>query len=117
MFTQAKSPGPIRELQAWIHENLSKDLSIEKLADKVAMSVRNFTRIFTRETGVTPAKYVEEVRLEYARQQLEQSSDKLERVARERGFGNSLTLRRVFEKNLQISPSEYRSRFCSMQMA
>jgi len=117
LFTQAKTPGPIRELQAWIHENRAKDLSIEKLANRVAMSARNFTRVFTRETGVTPAKYVEEVRLDYARQRLEQSSDKLERIARECGFGNSLTLRRVFEKNLQTTPSEYRSRFCSLQMA
>ena len=78
------------------------------------MSARNFTRVFTRETGVTPAKYVEEVRLDYARQRLEQSTDKFERIARECGFGNSLTLRRVFEKNLQTTPSEYRSRFGSL---
>lgn len=111
LLSQASSPGPIRDLQTWILQNLSGDLSVERLSEHVAMSPRNFTRVFTRETGISPAKYVEEVRLDVARQHLEQSSDKLEQIATATGFGNSLNLRRVFERNLQLTPSDYRERF------
>jgi transcriptional regulator GlxA family with amidase domain len=117
LLTQATTPGPIRELQCWILENLAGDLSVEVLAERVAMSPRNFTRVFTRETGTSPARYVEEVRLNAARQHLEQSGDRLEQIAAATGFGNSLNLRRVFERNLQLTPSDYRERFCARNMA
>jgi len=117
LLSQASTPGPIRDLQSWILENLSSDLSVEKLAERVAMSPRNFARVFTRETGSSPARYVEEVRLDVARQHLEQSSDKIEQIAAITGFGNSLNLRRVFERNLQLTPSDYRERFYSRAMA
>lgn len=81
------------------------------------MSPRNFTRVFTRETGVSPARFVEEVRLDAARQRLELGRDGLDQVAAATGFINSLNLRRVFERNLQITPSEYRERFSSCEMA
>ncbi len=111
LMTQARTPGPIRDLQSWILEHLDDDLSVEALASRVAMSPRNFTRVFTRETGVPPATYVEEVRLEAARQRLEQGREALDRVAAATGFINSLNLRRVFERKLQLTPSEYRERF------
>jgi len=117
LLTQARTPGPIRDLQSWILEHLDDDLSVEALAGRVAMSPRNFTRVFTRETGVPPATYVEEVRLEAARQRLEQGREGLDRVAAATGFINSLNLRRVFERKLQLTPSEYRERFCSCEMA
>ncbi|MCT4704245.1 GlxA family transcriptional regulator [Enterobacteriaceae bacterium H20N1] len=117
LLTQASTPGPIRDLQCWILENLSCDLSVEALAERVAMSPRNFTRVFTRETGISPARYVEEVRLNAARQHLEQSADKLEQIAVVTGFGNGLNLRRVFERNLQLTPSDYRERFAARNMA
>jgi len=117
LLNQANTPGPIRELQSWILENLADNLSVEKLAERVSMSPRNFTRVFTRQTGVSPARYVEEVRLDVARQHLEQSSDKLEQIALHTGFGNSLNLRRVFERNLQLSPADYRQRFYARNMA
>ena len=113
LLNQAKEPGPTRNLQSWILENLACDLSIEKLAERIAMSPRNFTRVFTRETGMTPAKYVEEARLDAARQHLEQGSERIDQVAMATGFGTSLNLRRVFERNLQLTPTEYRERFCS----
>ena len=111
------SDGPIRELQAWLPENLTGDLSVEGLAGRVAMSPRNFTRVFTRETGITPAKYVEEVRLIAARQLLEQTTQGVEQIAVTTGFGGGLNLRRVFERNLQLTPTEYRERFCSRVLA
>jgi len=117
LLTQARKPGPIRDLQSWILENIDRDLSVEKLAERVLMSPRNFTRVFTRETGTPPARYVEEVRLDAARQRLEQGDEGLDQVAAATGFINSLNLRRVFERNLQLTPTEYRERFCSYAMA
>ncbi|MGN7973039.1 GlxA family transcriptional regulator [Serratia sp. 22264] len=116
-LNQAKTPGPIRDLQSWILENLDGDLSVEKLAERVAMSPRNFTRVFTRETGISPAKFVEEGRLHTARQRLEQSAEGIEHIAVTTGFGNGLNLRRVFERNLQLTPTEYRDRFHSRNLA
>ncbi|MFU2317396.1 GlxA family transcriptional regulator [Rahnella sp. PCH160] len=111
------SEGPIRELQLWLPQNLTVELSVDVLAERVAMSPRNFTRVFTRETGITPAKYVEEVRLNAARQRLEQTTQGVEQIAQATGFGSGLNLRRVFERNLQLTPTEYRERFCSRTLA
>lgn len=116
-LNQAKTLGPISDLQSWILENLACDLSVEKLAERVAMSPRNFTWVFTRETGISPAKFVEDARLHMARQYLEQSSESIEQIATTTGFGNSLNLRRVFERNLQLTPTEYRARFHSRKLA
>ena len=93
------------------------DLCVENLAEKAAMSPRNFTRVFTREAGVSPARYVTEARLAAARQLLEQTHDSLERVAEQSGFGTSINLRRIFEKQLHLTPGEYRQRFHCRKMA
>ncbi|MDF3007900.1 MAG: ftrA 4, partial [Enterobacter kobei] len=90
-------PGPIGDLQRWIMVNLAGDLSVETLAARVAMSPRNFTRVFTRETGVSPARFVAEARLAAARHQLEQTRETLDRVASATG--------------------EYRQRFHSRKLA
>jgi len=114
---QSSSSGPIRELQSWIIENIAADLSVEILAEKVAMSPRNFTRVFTRETGASPARYVAEARLTAARERLEQTRDPLEKIAQQTGFGSSINLRRIFEKQLQLTPGEYRQRFHCRHLA
>lgn len=108
---------PINELQTWILQNLTADLCVENLAQRVAMSPRNFTRVFTRETGASPAKYVTEARLAAARQLLEQTNEPLDRIAEKSGFGSSINLRRVFEKQLHLTPGEYRQRFHCRKMA
>lgn len=114
---QQTSTGPIHDLQSWIRANLAKDLSVEKLAERVAMSPRNFTRVFTRETGASPARYVAEARLAAARELLEQSRATLERIALDTGFGSSINLRRSFERQLHLTPGEYRQRFHCPKMA
>lgn len=113
----ASDAGPIAELQCWIREHLADDLAVEKLADRVAMSPRNFTRVFTRETGVPPARYVAEARLAAARERLEQSNETLERIAQITGFGSSINLRRSFERQLHLTPGEYRQRFHCKKLA
>ncbi|MCD9727914.1 helix-turn-helix domain-containing protein [Klebsiella pneumoniae] len=92
-------------------------ISVDKLAEKVAMSPRNFTRVFTRETGASPARYVAEARLAAARQRLEQTHETLDRIAEQTGFGSSINLRRLFEKQLNLTPGEYRQRFHCRKMA
>src|SRR5258705_12680365 len=69
---------PLRELQSWIADNLDADLRVESLAERALMSARNFARFFKRETGMTPAAYVEQLRVERARQLLEQSGEPVE---------------------------------------
>jgi transcriptional regulator GlxA family with amidase domain len=114
---QINGPGPLGELLKWILDNLTGDLCVEKLAEKVAMSPRNFSRVFTRETGISPARYVAEARLAAARERLEQSNDTLERVAEQTGLGSAINLRRIFEKQLHLTPGEYRQRFHCRKMA
>ncbi|MBT1870987.1 helix-turn-helix domain-containing protein [Enterobacter mori] len=114
---QSGTRGPISELQSWILQNLTADLCVERLAERAAMSPRNFTRVFTRYAGVSPARYVTEARLAAARQLLEQTSDPLELIAEQSGFGTSINLRRVFEKQLHLTPTEYRQRFHCRKMA
>lgn len=70
-----------------------------------------------RETGASPARYVAEARLAAARQRLEQTHETLDRIAEQTGFGSSINLRRLFEKQLNLTPGEYRQRFHCRKMA
>lgn len=114
---RAAKPGPIRDLQDWIQSNLAENLSVEKLAESLAMSPRNFNRVFLRETGTSPAKYVEHVRLDAAREYLERTREGIEQIALQTGFGSGINLRRVFERHLQVAPTTYRERFYASTMA
>ena len=67
LAAQTADRAPLRELQAWIPDHLDEDLSVPALASRAAMSERNFARAFRRETGMTPAAYVEAARVESAR--------------------------------------------------
>jgi transcriptional regulator GlxA family with amidase domain len=102
---------PLRDLQAWIADNLDQDLRVEKLADRAAMSPRNFARAFRRETGLTPADYVEALRVEAARQRLERFAEPVELVSKQAGFGTPETMRRAFARRVGVAPAEYRARF------
>ena len=78
-------------------ENLGMRLSVSDLADRVAMSPRNFARVFTRELGVTPVRYVEQLRVEAAQRMLELTGKSLEEIAVACGFNNAQLLRRAFK--------------------
>jgi transcriptional regulator GlxA family with amidase domain len=108
---QASTRGPLREVLVWAVENLDKDLSVENLALRAAMSRRNFTRVFTAELGKSPAHYVEQLRIEAARQLLEDSWENLEEIASACGFSSAELMRRAFLRSIGITPSEYRERF------
>jgi transcriptional regulator GlxA family with amidase domain len=102
---------PLRELQTWIGDNLEHDLRVETLAERAAMSPRNFARFFRREIGMTPAAFVEELRVERARQLLEDSADPVDAISVRCGFGTPETMRRAFARRVGVSPAQYRSRF------
>ena len=108
---QEPARGPLREVQHHVIEHPAADLSVEALADHAHMSPRHFARAFRAEAGVTPARYVEQVRLEAARRRLEDTTEPIASVATACGFGTAETMRRVFLRALDVGPAEYRRRF------
>ena len=111
LAAQSADREPIRDLQGWIADHLSEDLSVGRLARRSAMSARNFARVFRRETGLTPATFVARTRVEAARRRLEESADGIDRIAQHCGFGTRESMRRAFIRSLHVPPSAYRSRF------
>jgi transcriptional regulator GlxA family with amidase domain len=102
---------PLREIQRYVLEHPAADHAVEALAERAFMSPRHFARAFRAETGVTPARYVERVRLEAARRRLEESSEPIAAIARACGFGTPESMRRSFLRTLEVGPAEYRRRF------
>ena len=110
---QASDREPFRDLGAWMLEHLRNDLSVRVLASRVGMSPRNFARVFRAEMSMTPAKFVESLRLEAARRRLQESNGSLESIARACGFRNCDAMRSTFKRVLRVAPGEYRWRFQS----
>ena len=108
---QAAERKPLRELQAWMADHLDEDLSVPALATRVHVSPRTFARQFKNEVGLTPAAYVEALRVERARGALESTDLPVEAVARQCGFGTVETLRRAFGRRVGVAPAAYRDRF------
>ena len=102
---------PLRELQAHILEHPEADLSVEALSRRAGMSPRNFARVFMREVGATPARFVASARVETARRLLEESSYGLEKVCALSGLGTLESMRRVFLRIVGVPPGQYRARF------
>jgi transcriptional regulator GlxA family with amidase domain len=109
LASQASEMSGIRELQIWIAEHLQSRLSVDALAERMAMSGRNFERVFTREVGTTPAQYVLQMRVEAARRKLERSDGGLKQVAADAGFGGVDAMRRAFVRLLGVTPRRYRT--------
>jgi len=104
---------PLQETLVWATDNLDKDLSVENLAARTAMSRRNFTRVFATELGTSPAHYVEQLRIEAACRLLEESRGSVEEIAAACGFSSAELMRRAFLRCLKSTPSQYRERFRS----
>ncbi len=102
---------PIRVAQSMIHAQPGTDLSIAALAAQVGMSERNFERVFTREVGQSPGRYVEQARVDAARRALESRAASVAAIAAETGFGTGETMRRAFLRQLGVPPNHYRKRF------
>ena len=112
----SQQPGrdALRETQRFAIEDPGGDHTVEAMAARAHMSPRHFARAFRAETGITPARYVERVRLEAARRLLEDSADPIAAVAAACGFGTAETMRRSFLRSLHVGPAEYRRRFQSL---
>jgi transcriptional regulator GlxA family with amidase domain len=108
---QLASREPLRDVQRWIAEHPTADLSVETLASHASLSPRQFARAFAAEVGVPPGRYVDRVRLETARRRLEDTGDGIEQTARSCGYGTPEAMRRAFIRALGVSPGEYRRRF------
>jgi transcriptional regulator GlxA family with amidase domain len=111
LAAQTLASPQLGDLLAWIPDNLRRALSVEQLARRVAMSPRNFARLFRREVGRTPGKHVEELRLEAARRYLESTGDSLAQVAAATGFRSAETLGRAFVRRFGTTPGQYRASF------
>jgi transcriptional regulator GlxA family with amidase domain len=102
---------PIRDVQEAIEAEPGAAHSVSELARRAAMSPRHFTRLFTDEIGEAPGAYVERIRTEAARRQLEETDDTVTLIAVRCGFGTAETLRRNFVRRMGISPDQYRKTF------
>jgi transcriptional regulator GlxA family with amidase domain len=100
--------GRFAELMDWMRERLGEPLSVERLADAAAMSPRHFARAFHAETGLTPAKAVERLRLEAARLRVETTAEPIDRVAEAVGFGDPERMRRAFLRAFGQPPQAIR---------
>ncbi len=113
LAAQTAERAPLRELQAWMADHLGEDLSVHALAARAHMSERNLARAFRREVGHTPASYVEGLRVQRARLELETTSTQTAAIATACGFGTVETMRRAFARRLGVSPGAYRDRFAA----
>ncbi|MFG2378711.1 GlxA family transcriptional regulator [Streptomyces sp. NPDC048504] len=111
LAAQTAQREPLREVQQWITEHPDEDLSVDSLATRARLSPRHFARAFQSETGMTPGRYVDRVRLEHARRLLEDTADGVEEISRASGYGTPESMRRAFLKTLGTAPAEYRRRF------
>ncbi len=111
LAAQRPERSSLQDLEGWIADHLAEDLSVTRMAEQVGMSTRTFARVFRQELGVSPAAYVESVRVEAARRLLETTSRGLPEVARLCGFGTVETMHRVFRRTLRVTPGEYRRHF------
>ncbi len=103
----------LASLLDWIPGQIGTDLSIERLAEKACLPPRTLARVFHKELGTTPAKYVERVRVEAASALLGQQQASVSTVARLCGFGHAENLRRSFHRHLAVSPQAFSQRFGS----
>ncbi|WP_410013923.1 GlxA family transcriptional regulator [Sodalis sp. RH24] len=108
LLAQYSSHRSLKTLQPWIHEHLAQELTVDVLADKLAMSRSTLIRIFKHELNTTPAKYIENIRLETAQRYLQMTTMNLDKIAAKCGFTSADVLRRVFQRNIGISPQAYR---------
>jgi len=107
----AEASSPIAQVQQYVLANLSSKLSVEHLANVVNMSKRNFSRVFLRDTGITPSEFVERARVDAARVMLENSHTPLKTVAYHCGLGDTQNLRASFKRKIGVTPQQYRHNF------
>lgn len=106
-----RGDGRLDDLHGWAAGNLARDLTVRALAARARMSERTFLRYYTAATGQTPARAMESLRVEAARQLLSTTSLPVKRIAARCGFGSEETMRRSLLRRVGVTPGEYRARF------
>lgn len=113
-ISAGKDEDPIlARVHRYVSEHMSEALSIDDLANAAAVSRRTLSRVFAKHANVTPAVYVEQVRVDSARKLLEESDAPLKTVAFECGFHSASHMRTTFSRRLSVTPQQYRLRFRS----
>lgn len=108
LAAQASERRQVRELVAWIHDNLHRPLNVEALASRAAMSARTLERSFARELGRSPARFLLEARIVQARRLLATTTRSLDQVARTCGFASADAMRRAFRRFDGAGPNSFR---------
>ena len=108
---QAAATPRIRKLVAQVTADPTGDLGVPQLAERAGMSERTFSRVFHKETGLTPAAFVEIARVDRAKALLETSNWPLARIAEKSGINSLDALHRAFQKRVGVTPGDYRARF------
>jgi transcriptional regulator GlxA family with amidase domain len=111
LAVQLSSRSATQQVRQWVLANLTAGLSVETLARQAGMSARNFSRVFRRDVGMTPAEYVETTRVDAARRMLEGTDLPLKRVAARCGFSGSDGMRRAFLRRVGVTANRYRVMF------
>jgi transcriptional regulator GlxA family with amidase domain len=103
--------GPLAAVGGWVTDDPAADYRVETLAQRTNMSARTFHRLFKDTFGRSPAQWITSVRVECARRMLEQSEKTLQEVSTASGLGSPDAMRRIFLRQLRVTPSNYRARF------
>jgi transcriptional regulator GlxA family with amidase domain len=102
-----------QKMKTLVKGHLHEKLDMNQVADQMNMSTRNFTRVFHKQTGMPPAKFIEKLRVETARKYLEDTALSIERISEKCGLGGLVNMRRTFLRHLLTTPSDYRRAFQS----
>ncbi len=111
LTAQLSERAPIRELQVWLSVNWHTPIRIDAMAARAGMSARHFARVFAREAGYTPARYLDRLRVNGACFRLSESAHGLDRIASECGYGSADVMRQAFLRVMRVNPEDYRARF------
>jgi len=111
LSTQAATRDSFSQLQIWMVEHIDEPMSVESLAAQINLSPRQFARVFVAEFAMTPARFVEKLRIETAQRLLRETDYPPKQVATRCGFTSAEVMRRTFLRNIGISPIAYRNRF------
>jgi len=111
LLAQSADDPRVEALHAWIEEHLHESIDVMRLAERMAMAPRTFSRFYLRRTGDTPAHALERIRLDRATRLLESSVASIKTVALRCGFGSEEIMRRAFQRRFAVSPLDYRARF------